>query len=400
MRTRRYLTVHSLDASEEPSSSAQAAPAEEPVVDQFSIAREALKRLNADFLIYCGEIQFGHELDLERLLDQIENPADEVILWLTTPGGYPDTAYSMARLLQRRYRDFTIYINGWCKSSGTLMCLGANKIVMGDLGQLGPLDIQIINREEFGERHSGLNPIEALKSISYQSIELLRQQFLEIRFGGGLSTRQALEVATNLTGALMSPITSQLDIMKYGEFTISMRIANEYGNRLAKYHNFQNIKQDAINSLTTGYPSHGFVIDREEACERIFNNVVPPVEELRVISDNLQTVIDKSIAGHNNRALLIDLRHALGVSFPAPLDETRGDELNSAEKADSDEEIVAQPVVIETAVDAQTTEAEIIPLPGLEHDHEDRQHGTPHDTETSAEDGLRKQSTGDDSGDH
>ncbi len=179
-----------------------------------------------------------------------------------------------------------------------------------------------------------------------------------------------------------------------------MRIANEYGNRLAKYHNFQNIKQDAINSLTTGYPSHGFVIDREEACERIFNNVVPPVEELRVISDNLQTVIDKSIAGHNNRALLIDLRHALGVSFPAPLDETRGDELNSAEKADSDEEIVAQPVVIETAVDAQTTEAEIIPLPGLEHDHEDRQHGTPHDTETSAEDGLRKQSTGDDSGDH
>ncbi len=216
MRTRRYLTVHSLDASEEPSSSAQAAPAEEPVVDQFSIAREALKRLNADFLIYCGEIQFGHELDLERLLDQIENPADEVILWLTTPGGYPDTAYSMARLLQRRYRDFTIYINGWCKSSGTLMCLGANKIVMGDLGQLGPLDIQIINREEFGERHSGLNPIEALKSISYQSIELLRQQFLEIRFGGGLSTRQALEVATNLTGALMSPITSQLDIMKYG----------------------------------------------------------------------------------------------------------------------------------------------------------------------------------------
>lgn len=279
----------------------------------IELARSALASLHCDFLLYSGEIQFGHEKDLHQLLDRMERKSDSVVLWLTTPGGNPDAAYSMSRLLQRHYKDFTIFINGWCKSSGTLMCLGAHKLVMDSLGQLGPLDIQILNREEFGERHSGLNPIEALKAISYQSIELLRQQFLDIRFGGGLSTRQALEVATNLTGQLMSPITCQLDIMKYGEFTRSMRIANDYGTRLARAVQNANIKPDAINLLTTGYPSHGFVIDREEAREKLFTNVEDAEIELITIAQAIQTVVDKHMGSANNRALLLDLRHALDV---------------------------------------------------------------------------------------
>ncbi len=220
-------------------------------------------------------------------------------------------------MLQKRYAKVSVFINGWCKSSGTLICLGANELIMDDLGQLGPLDIQILNREEFGERLSGLNPIEALKSISSQSLELLKQQFLNVRFGGGLSTKQALEVATNLTGQLMSPITAQLDIMKYGEYTRSMRIAVEYGQRLAKSCRGNNLKPDAINLLTTGYPSHGFVIDYEEARETLFNEVSEPSENLRIVAKNLQPFVDTWAGGANNSAMIIDIRHALGVPFAA-----------------------------------------------------------------------------------
>lgn len=244
------------------------------------------------------------------------------------------------------------------------MCLGADSLIMGDLGQLGPLDIQILNREEFGERHSGLNPMEALKAISYQSIELLRQQFLEVRFGGGLSTRQALDVATNLTGQLMSPITCQLDIMKYGEFTRSMRIANEYGTRLASAKRKENVKPDAINLLTTGYPSHGFVIDREEASEALFTRVEKPDLNLQLIATGLQMVVDKHMGSANNRALLIDLRHALKVPLPAEDAKSEGklnqQTLEESNIVDAEEDEATPPVESDgdesSAADATPTE--------------------------------------------
>lgn len=317
-------------SAEHDASHADQQPPELP--DPISVAKAVLQQMPCDFFVYSGGIHPGHEADLAARLDDVQAPAKEVILWLTTPGGDPNAAYSMSRMLQRKYEKLTIFVNGWCKSSGTLMCLGATRLVMGDLGQLGPLDIQILNREEFGERHSGLNPVEALKALSYQSMELLREQFLDIRFGGGLSTKQALEVATNLTGQLMSPITSQLDIMKFGEFTRSMRIATEYGNRLAKYQEHKNVKPRAIDLLTTGYPSHGFVIDREEAAEKLFVNVDPPSEELLIISRCLQHAVDKPMRNINNPSLLIDLRQALGVSFLA----------EAAQESEADESVQPQ----------------------------------------------------------
>lgn len=290
--------------------------------ERIQRAKQALIDFEGDLFIHAGSITAGQEENFAKILHLTPDRPSKATLWLTTPGGDPDTAYQIARLLQKKYESFTVFINGWCKSSGTLICLGAKELIMDDLGQLGPLDIQMLNKEEFGERLSGLNPIEALKSISFQSLDLLRQQFLSFRFGGGLSTKQALEVATNLTGQLMSPITAQLDIMKYGEFTRSMRIAVEYGNRLAKGCGNTNLKPDAINLLTTGYPSHGFVIDKEEAEESLFNKVSKPSEQLLTIAESLQVVVDSYFSGPNNSVLMVDLRHALKVPHKVPAGET------------------------------------------------------------------------------
>ena len=345
-------TSISLESSAEPKSAETSAAQPE---NEFAHAIDGLRNIGADFILYAGEIEFGHEQDMKRLLESMTTRADEVILWLTTPGGNPDAAYSMARQLQRSYKKFTMFINGWCKSSGTLMALGAHTLIMDDLGQLGPLDIQILNREEFGERHSGLNPIEALRAINFQAVEVLKQQFLDIRFGGGLSTRQALEVATNLTGQLMSPITSQLDIMKYGEFTRSMRIANEYGSRLARNSKDGNVKADTINYLTTGYPSHGFVIDREEASE-LFTRVEQPSAALQAIAQSLQPIVDKHAGRANNRALLIDLRSALGVPLQAKQEEIEPKPNELAAVQSVSEEAVSSAMLIDTA-ESQEDEA-------------------------------------------
>ena len=67
----------------------------------------------------------------------------------------------------------------------------------------------------------------------------------------------------------------------------SLRIASDYGERIGK----SNLKPKALERLLAGYPSHSFVIDREEAGE-IFEKVEEPSEELRRLAEVYEHVAD------------------------------------------------------------------------------------------------------------
>lgn len=271
--------------------------ADEKKPTPLDLVQQALIELDSDLFIYSGNIMLPHDRKLIEVIENVppQHKKKTAILWLTTWGGSPDAAYTMARSFQRSYDHFHVLVTSYCKSSGTLICLGAEKLIMTATAELGPLDIQVANNEELGERLSGLNPSEALNAIGQQSLELLRSHFVEFRFNGGLSTRQALEVATNLTGQLMSPITAQLDIMKYGEFIRAMRIAREYGDRLSQHHNGENLKSSAVQKLTSGYPSHGFAIDKEEAENHLFTSVEPPGDALSCLIQMIKEGCEKHL---------------------------------------------------------------------------------------------------------
>lgn len=72
----------------------------------------------------------------------------------------------------------------------------------------------------------------------------------------------------------------------------------------------------AIDKLATGYPDHGFVIDREEA-ETLFKNVEEPNDLLQTLSGNLGSL-------DPNRAIIIFLNDKLptGTSTKEREDET------------------------------------------------------------------------------
>ncbi len=276
----------------------------------FPISRLFIHQAPFDFYIFSGVINIGIDGYFEKIIRK-NSEYDTAVLWITTGGGSPDSAYIIARLFQQRYEKFIVVVNGFCKSSGTLICLGADELLMGDKGHLGPLDIQIMNKEEFGERHSGLNLMESLNSLGGQAAAFLKSQFLELRFDGGLSTKQALDVTTALAGHLFSPITTQIDFMKYGEFTRSMRIGIEYGTRLAKHKEFSNVKNDAIAILAMSYPSHGFVIDRDEAAEKLFSCVNPIPNSIIMITEEFQPLVDQYINNKGGAPFLFDLRKLL-----------------------------------------------------------------------------------------
>lgn len=314
--------------AEELSAAAQAAIENREEQVPFPFSKLFIQQAPFDFYIFSGVISFGIDDYFEQVIRN-NSEHSTAILWITTGGGSPDSAYIIARLFQQRYKKFTVIVNGFCKSSGTLICLGADELLMGDKGHLGPLDIQIVNKEELGERHSGLNLMESLNSLGGQAAAFLKNQFLELRFDGGLSTKQALDVTTALAGHLFSPITTQIDFMKYGEFTRSMRIGIEYGTRLAKHKEFSNVKNDAIGILAMSYPSHGFVIDRDEAAEKLFSCVNPIPDPINMVLKEFQPLVDQFINNKGGAPLLFDLRKLLesnsGTDEAQPAEDSQDD---------------------------------------------------------------------------
>jgi hypothetical protein len=215
-------------------------------------------------------------------------------LILTTTGGDPDAAFLMARCLQRAYGRYSVYIFGPCKSAGTLIVVGATEIVMADSAELGPLDIQIGKDDELFVRSSGLDLTESIRYLRDLASDLFLQQFVRLKAGSSITTKTAAEIAQGLALGVVSPILNQIDPLKLGEMQRSMRVARDYGKLLNK-------DFDELDRLITNYPSHGFVIDREQA-KSIFKNVRPPADTEMDLNEKLGY-----IASHASSEAVIEM---------------------------------------------------------------------------------------------
>lgn len=256
---------------------------------------------DTDVIVYSGNI--GSPADREFVKKaRVNRKSNKVLLLLATYGGVPSSAYRMARCLSDMYEHITIFVNDYCKSSGTLLSLVAHEIVMGQTGEFGPLDIQVLNKEEFNERNSGLDTQYSMQVLAQESTNLFNQSFNNVRMGGMLSTKQAIEAATNLTVGLLKPIYEQLEPLKIGEMTRLMNIASDYGQRL----DVGNLKEGVLQRLIANYPEHGYVIDYQEAAESIFHNVREPKSPEQVLWSILDNIIQQRMGGNTPLILFLN----------------------------------------------------------------------------------------------
>ncbi len=216
---------------------------------------------------------------------------DNVLLVLVTNGGDANIAYRIARCLQRSYERFHLFVPGWCKSAGTLIAIGADEIVMTEQGQLGPIDVQISKPDELFENTSGLDTIQAMNFLKDRAFTSFEDSFidLKIRSNNRLSTKTATEIATNLATGLFQPIYQQIEPTRLGEIARAMSIAQEYGQRLNS--KSDNLRGRALQKLVSGYPTHKFVIDREEARD-LFRRVREPKEDEQALVDSLEAFVE------------------------------------------------------------------------------------------------------------
>lgn len=249
------------------------------------IAQRIAVEQDTDILFYTGSIHRPDDTLLIRKCVQRRRRTNVTLVMLST-GGDADAAYRIARCLQSKYKKFTFYVAGYCKSAGTLVALGAHELVFSDFGELGPLDVQMSKKDELFEVESGLTVMDAITTLNEKAYAAFEDFFLRTKAGGAgsITMHSAAEFATQLTTGLFSQLYAQIDPMHVGEAGRALEIADYYGSRLLAASG--NCNQSALTWLNTQYPHHGFVIDRDEA-STLFENVREPTPSEYMLAESL-----------------------------------------------------------------------------------------------------------------
>jgi hypothetical protein len=233
----------------------------------IDFAKELQKiRKNPVLVLDLKEVRKPDLLKIHKLLYCKKFKALDVIL--QTPGGDIDAAFSCAKLLKKCANTVNIIVPLYAKSAGTLICLIADRILMTDLSELGPLDTQIRENKDGDtpEYNSALNGFKALEQVQQHTIETLDIVTKLILSRSGLKISEAIHLSTEFAGNTSGTLYSQLNPIKIGEYARALEIGETYGKIiLTRYRSWIEQKADnLVKTLVYQYPSHGFIIDYEE----------------------------------------------------------------------------------------------------------------------------------------
>jgi hypothetical protein len=227
-------------------------------------------------------------------------PADALDLVICSPGGDINAAYVIVRQLRRRFgKDLTCYVPWYAKSAATLICLPMDELVMGDLGELGPLDLQHQEKQrgDFPQIRSCLERFKGLEQLQRHSIETFEVMVQNILEGSGMKPADACGIAAEFTGKVCGAMYQQIDPDSLGQNARFMEIGYEYAERLLRRYRpgiYETEKgRQIVEYLVRHYPSHDFIIDLEELADlglparlmdqqesKIFENFQSAVSEL------------------------------------------------------------------------------------------------------------------------
>ena len=270
-----------------------------------------LKTEDRDLFLYSGPINQESVSGFFDIVLRKENRSKNASLILTTWGGSPGPAYRMARLLQKIYSTYRVTVFGPCKSAGTLVAIGANELAFGLLGELGPLDAQLNKSDEIVGTISGIDTVRTLAVMRTEAFNAFVKYMFDLtgKSKGVISMRTASDIAAKLVTDLFQPMMQQIDPHRLSEVSRIMNISREYGKRL-KMPNLKGNKESQLDYLIEGYPSHGFIIDKEEA-KTIFDKVLDATN----IEQDVMKLYYNLVTKPSEKTEIIDIEKTLGKYF-------------------------------------------------------------------------------------
>lgn len=240
-----------------------------------------------------GQAPDSHNQITDNVYAQFRNlrrsiTGKRVILVLDSPGGHASAAYKIARLFQQASQDFMVAVPRWAMSAATLLSLGAREIHMSSDSQLGPLDVQLHDRER-EEWSSALDEVQSLDQITAAAIAQADQAMLFLMQRSGKKIETLIPHALDFAAKLQAPMVSKIDTIHYSQQSRLLKVAQDYAERLLAP-NYGPNGMEIAQRLVHNYPEHGFVIDPLEARE--IGLSVPADEAAIEILDRIGVLID------------------------------------------------------------------------------------------------------------
>ena len=197
---------------------------------------------------------------------------EELDLVIHSGGGDIDVAYQIVQLIRQHTQRMNACVPLYAKSAATLWCLAADRIVMDECAELGPLDTQVLEQKSGGkiEFVSALNPFKALEQLQRESLVALHASMNMIVPRSGLDMNECLTHAIEFVQATTGMLFDKMDPEKLGEYGRALSIGKEYGKRLLRRYAAdwdEETKTRALEQLVRGYPSHEYIIDYAELSE-------------------------------------------------------------------------------------------------------------------------------------
>ena len=180
--------------------------------------------------VYCAGFN-GSALDrAQQELSGVER--DNIRVVLQSTGGDIHCAFRLANLMRQHCERLEVIVPTYAKSAATFFCLSADRISLGPLGELGPLDVQTQDPRHDAHRISALDSYEALDHLRANALETFDYTVRMLIQLSDLSQREMVQHAREFTTSLMEPLYRQVRPLDITEHARALDIAKRYGEIL------------------------------------------------------------------------------------------------------------------------------------------------------------------------
>lgn len=256
--------------------------------DRIALYKQLEEKRNSKLLVYATSDRRGLETQIAPdILSPFTNHLDiigdveKISLLLYTRGGNTLTAWTLVNLIRNFCKDFEVIIPFNCHSAGTLISLGANRIVMTKQATLGPIDPSV--NGPLNPQVPGNNNPNAKVPVSVEFVDAylkLAKSELNISDQASLST-------------LLINLADKIHPLTLGQVYKSKTQIQMLAKRLLKNQNLGTEKEDEIiKFLCSESGSHDYTIHRNEAKNELGLNIEKPDDDLYAIIKSIYVDIE------------------------------------------------------------------------------------------------------------
>ncbi|RMD65850.1 hypothetical protein D6833_02265 [Candidatus Parcubacteria bacterium] len=220
----------------------------------------------------------------------------KVALLVDSYGGDARHAFQIANLFKRFSGGFTAVIPRHAKSAATLLVLGAERLIMTEFAELGPLDMQMESADR-EEMLSVLDEAQALDRLNAFAMTALDEVMLLLLRRTGMKVATLLPQVRELVTGMMRPLFESVDVVRLTQVSRILKVTEEYARRLLIPRFEEEVAAEIARKLAENYPEHGFVIYRDEAAQLGLCPESPTKEQDDILSRIIPMLAEKTILG-------------------------------------------------------------------------------------------------------